>query len=135
MIGFEETNLVGNVYYANLVRWQGRCRELFLRDHAPGVLVDLDAGLALVTTRVSCEYFAELRAFDEVRIEMRLSGLTHNRITMSFDYRRDATAASATDGELVARGEQQVACMRRANGTLTPTPVPAELRTALERYA
>ena len=31
VIGFEETNLVGNVYYANHVRWQGRCRELVLR--------------------------------------------------------------------------------------------------------
>ena len=29
-VGFEETNLVGNVYYVNYLRWQGRCRELFL---------------------------------------------------------------------------------------------------------
>ena len=26
VVGFEETNLVGNVYYVNYVRWQGRCR-------------------------------------------------------------------------------------------------------------
>ena len=30
MVGFEETNLVGNVYYVNYLRWQGRCREMFL---------------------------------------------------------------------------------------------------------
>jgi NAD-dependent DNA ligase len=72
----------------------------------------------------------ELRAFDEVRIEMRLAGLTNNRITMTFDYHRVGAL-----GECVARGEQQVACMRRADGTLTPTPVPAELRKALESYA
>ena len=35
VVGFEETNLVGNVYYANHVRWQGRVRELFLRGRAP----------------------------------------------------------------------------------------------------
>ena len=52
-IGFEETNLVGNVYYVNYVRWQGRCREMFLRDHAPSVLVELQRGLALVTTHCS----------------------------------------------------------------------------------
>src|ERR671930_294956 len=62
-VSFEETNLVGNVYYVNHLRWQGRCRELFLRDHAPQVLADLESDLALVTVRVSCEYLAELVAF------------------------------------------------------------------------
>ena len=42
LVGFEETNLVGNVYDVNHVRWQGRCREMFLRQHAPGVLKQLD---------------------------------------------------------------------------------------------
>src|SRR5437870_13412093 len=62
IVGFEETNLVGNVYYVNHLRWQGRCREMFLRDHAPGVLSALARDLALVTTRVSCEYLGELAA-------------------------------------------------------------------------
>ena len=57
-IGFEETNLVGNVYFANHVKWQGRVREMFLRDHAIEVLDLLKKNLVLVTTRVSCEYFA-----------------------------------------------------------------------------
>ena len=29
LVAFEESNLVGNVYYVNHLRWQGRCRELF----------------------------------------------------------------------------------------------------------
>ncbi|MDI5903918.1 acyl-CoA thioesterase, partial [Streptomyces sp. 12257] len=40
-VGFEETNLVGNVYYVNYLRWQGRCRELFLKQKAPAVLADV----------------------------------------------------------------------------------------------
>jgi enediyne biosynthesis thioesterase len=127
VVGFEETNLVGNVYYAHHVRWQGRCRELFLRDHAPGVLAALADGLALVTTRVSCEYLAELHALDEVCIRMRLKEMAQNRVTMAFEYRRG--------GELVARGEQQVACMRRDGAGMVPVPVPAELREALAPYA
>ena len=42
-VGFEETNLVGNVYYVNYLRWQGRCREMFLRDHAPASLANVTA--------------------------------------------------------------------------------------------
>ena len=84
VVGFEETNLVGNVYYVNHIRWQGRCRELFLRDHAPEVLTALAQGLCLVTTRCSCEYLAELAAFDEVVIRMRLGALTQSRMSLVF---------------------------------------------------
>ncbi len=131
VVGFEETNLVGNVYYANHVRWQGRCRELFLRDHAPAVLDDLANGLALVTTRVSCEYLAELRAFDEVAVRMRLGGTAQNRVTMRFEYWRVHSGGE----ELVARGEQEVACVRREDGRVVPAPVPNALREALSAFA
>lgn len=131
IVGFEETNLVGNVYYVNYVRWQGRCREMFLREHARAVADALARGLALVTTRVSCEYLSELAAFDEVSVQMRLGGLTQNRITMSFEYWRRAGERE----ELVARGEQQVACMQREDGRMLPAPVPAELREALRQFS
>ena len=127
VVGFEETNLVGNVYYANHVRWQGRCREMFLRDRAPDVIEALKHGLALVTTRVSCEVMTELVAFDEVVLRMRLGQLTQNRITMNFEYWRGE--------ELVARGEQQVACMQREGEQVVPVPVPTQLREALREYA
>ncbi|HEX8692706.1 MAG TPA: acyl-CoA thioesterase [Longimicrobium sp.] len=130
VVGFEETNLVGNVYYANHVRWQGRCRELFLRDHAPSVLDDLASGLALVTTEVSCRYLAELAPFDEVIVRMRLAGQGQSWLLLSFDYFR----ATANGEEPVARGEQRVACMRREGAAHVPAPVPAALREALRPF-
>lgn len=126
IVGFEETNLVGNVYYVNHVSWQGRVREMFLRDHAPDVIDELSRGLSLATLRVSCEYLAELNAFDEVLIRMRLGELTQSKITLLFEYWRH--------DELIARGEQQVACFRREGGKLVPAPVPSSLREALRVY-
>ena len=131
IVGFEETNLVGNVYYANHLKWQGRCREMFLHDHAPEILVDLSQGLALATVRVSCEYFAELFAFDCLTIRMQLKNMHQNRITMLFEYWRQSDLGE----ELVARGEQQVACMQREGDKTVPIPVPAVLQTALQPYA
>jgi enediyne biosynthesis thioesterase len=130
-VGFEETNLVGNVYYVNHLRWQGRCREMFLFDHAPEVLTDLSHGLALATVRCSCDYLAELEAFDELVIRMRLGGLAQNRITLLFEYWR---LHGGDREELVARGEQQVACMRREGARTVPTPIPPQLREALHAY-
>jgi enediyne biosynthesis thioesterase len=127
VIGFEESNLFGNVYFVNHLRWQGRCRELFLRDHAPEISGDMAAGLSLVTTRCSCEYLAELSPFDEVVIRMRLASLSQSRLTLAFEYWRG--------GDLVAQGEQQVACMRREGDGLRPVPVPVVLREALRPFA
>jgi len=133
LVGFEETNLVGNVYYVNHLRWQGRCREMFLRDHAPEILAELSRGLALATVRCSCDYLAELEAFDELAIRMRLGGIVQNRITLVFEYWR--LNGDGAGEELVARGEQVVAAMRREEGRTVPTPIPAALREALKPYA
>ena len=130
VVSFEETNLVGNAYYVNYMRWQGRCREMFLLKYAPGVLDDLCGDLKLFTIKSECECLAEITAFDEVSIRMRLEDLTQTQIGFTFDYVR------VRDGleELIARGRQRVACMRGSNGSTTPTRVPEELRRALESY-
>ena len=130
IVSFEETNLVGNVYYANYVRWQGRCREMFLYDNAPEIIQELSQGLALVTVRISCDYLSELFAFDKVIIRMRLGETKQNRITMLFEYWRITSKGE----ELVAKGEQQAACMRREGEKTIPTPIPPSLKAALEQY-
>jgi enediyne core biosynthesis thioesterase len=127
VITFQETNLVGNVYFTNHLAWQGRCREMFLRERAPEVIGELSRGLSLATVSCACEYFAELTAFEEIVVRMRLSELVQNRVRLAFEYWRGE--------ELVARGEQQIACMKRDGKKLSPTPVPQSLRLALEPYA
>jgi enediyne core biosynthesis thioesterase len=131
-VGFEETNLVGNVYYVNYLRWQGRCREMFLKERAPQVLEELRADLKLFTLKVECEFFAELGVFDELAIRMSLVGLAQTQLEFSFDYARLEADGSST---LVARGRQRVACMRGPNARTVPTLVPESLRRALEPYA
>lgn len=130
-VSFEETNLVGNVYYANHVRWQGRCREMFLRDHCPGVLRRLGEDLALVTLHCSCDYLAELAAFDEVRISMYFEDQTHNRLAMRFEYHRER---DGEDDTLCARGTHRVAALRRTSKGLEPCPLPDELLRALTPF-
>jgi enediyne biosynthesis thioesterase len=129
VVGFEETNLVGNVYYVNHLRWQGRAREMFLREHVPEILAEFEHGLALITLNCSCQYLGELRAFDQVVLRMFLTATAQNRIAMRFEYWRQGPQP-----ELVGRGEQEVACMRRQNETLVPASIPAKLRDALAAF-
>jgi len=129
-VSFEDTNLVGNVYFARFISWQGRCRELFLLEHAPSVLTELERSLRLVTLNVSCEYFAELRALDDVEIAMSLTHQRQHRLGLGFEYflRRGG------DETLAARGAQEVGCMRQTADGLVPTSVPPELMSALKPF-
>lgn len=129
-VGLEETNVVGNVYFVNHIRWQGRCREMFLKDHAAGVMKRLLEDLSLVTVSCACNYFAELMALDEIAIRLYLDDLTRNRITLRFEYWRIHPAPE----ELAAEGRQEIACMRRAGGRLEVEEVPLELARALAPY-
>ncbi|MFI6924583.1 acyl-CoA thioesterase [Nonomuraea spiralis] len=130
-VGFEETNLVGNVYYVNYLRWQGRCREMFLMERARDVLADLQDDLKLFTLKVDCEFFAEITAFDQLSIRMRLIELAQTQIEFGFDYVRVTPGAPEV---LVARGRQRVACMRGPNTKTAPARVPDPLVRALEPY-
>ncbi|MGN9837129.1 acyl-CoA thioesterase [Nonomuraea sp. H19] len=131
-VGFEETNIVGNVYYVNYLRWQGRCREMFLKERAPDVLADLQDDLKLFTLKVDCEFFAEITAFDELSIRMRLTELAQTQVEFGFDYMRLNQDGTET---LIARGRQRVACMRGPNTRTAPARVPESLVRALEPYA
>jgi enediyne biosynthesis thioesterase len=138
-VTFEETNLVGNVYYVEFLRWQGRCRELFVHEHAGSVAAAVAArDLALVTLHCSCDYIAEVNAFDTVTIQMRLRDTYQNRVELDFETWRHSGSGGAggVNGlSLVARGRQTIACMtRQVDGSLTPVAIPEALLAALAPY-
>jgi len=130
-VGFEETNLVGNVYYVNYMRWQGRCREMFLKEKAPSVLAELQDDLKLFTLKVECEYLGDINAFDELSIRMSLDEMTQTQIQFRFDYVKIAQGKE----KLVATGRQRIACMRGPNTRTVPSQVPADLRAAVALYS
>jgi enediyne core biosynthesis thioesterase len=129
VVTLDETNQLGNVYFAHFLRWQGHCRELFLRRTAPEVVSSLDHEHALVTVRAECSYLDELYAFDEVSVRMRVGEVVQNRMTLSFEYWR---ASGRQD--LVARGEQQLAWLKKSGDGFEPVPVPEVLLRAIDAY-
>jgi enediyne biosynthesis thioesterase len=130
-VGFEDTNIVGNVYYTHYLQWQGRCREMFLKQCAPEILAELRGDLKLFTLKVECEFFAEITAFDDISIRMHLIELAQTQVEFGFDYVRLEPGGEET---LVARGRQRVACMRGPNNATAPARVPEALSRALAPY-
>ncbi|NJC11461.1 enediyne biosynthesis thioesterase [Micromonospora profundi] len=131
VVGFDETNLLGTVYDVNYIRWQGQCREMFLLKHAPDVLDELSGDLVLRCVESEAELLADVSAFDEVAIRMRLEELTLTQIRVAFDVVRMREGRE----DVVARSRQRVMCLRVAGGDTTPAQVPPQLGSALEAYA
>jgi enediyne biosynthesis thioesterase len=131
IVSFEETNLVGNVYFTRHLSWQGRCREMFLKAHVPGILHELARDLRLVTLKVSCEFFEELTALDEIDVQMTLAHMRQHRIGLDFNIHKIGSDGSAC----VARGFQEIGCMRATAHGLVPDRPPAALAEALKPYA
>jgi enediyne core biosynthesis thioesterase len=127
VVSFEETNVVGNVYFARHVAWQGRCREMFLKLNASEILHEIEHDLRLVTLRVSCEYFEELYALDEIEVHMSLAHLRQHRIGLDFQIIKLRPSRSLC----AARGFQEIGCMRVTDNGLVPIRPPAALAQAL----
>ncbi|MEM9820299.1 MAG: acyl-CoA thioesterase [Bacteroidota bacterium] len=128
---FEETNLVGNIYFANYVLWQGKCREMFLQEYCPDVIDAIGNGLALITLDLSAQYVSQLHAFDQVVMRMSLEAQSESRLLMSFEYYKEEINETLT---LVCKGTQATAAMREQNGKMIPVHYPDSMLEVFEEY-
>ena len=131
VVGLGETSMVGNVYFARYLDWQGRCRETFLFENAPEVIDLLQSReLALATRSCSCNYSGAdgFYAGDEVLVRMTLTKFRGARMSLAFEY------CDARDPErVVATGHQEVACLVRGDSGWIPSPFPLSFMQALVR--
>ncbi|SES36673.1 enediyne biosynthesis thioesterase [Lentzea xinjiangensis] len=112
IVTLQDTNAMGNVYFAAFVLWQGECRERCLMQYAPQLQDELRNGLALVTASCSCEYLDDLRLLDLVLVRLVFGPVRLNTVELIFEYHR-----RSPDGDkLVARGRQVIAVMRHRSG-------------------
>ncbi|MCJ2033613.1 acyl-CoA thioesterase [Methylobacterium sp. J-068] len=95
---YDDTNSVGNIYFANYFRWVGKARELFFNICVP----DFDLSRTdfyILTRSFTHDFRREAREFDPVTVRIKVA--EHNRkfVTLAHEIHSD------THG-LLGRGEQ-----------------------------
>jgi enediyne core biosynthesis thioesterase len=128
----------GRLDVLDLFRWQGRCRERFLLEHAPDALqLVSNCKIALHTSSVDVQFldYAQLMPFDEIAVEMRLLQLRGGRMTVRFDFFRGTSSTDLDRRTWFASGRQEMCCKTRTPTGLAPGVFPADMLEALYPYA
>lgn len=97
---YDDTNSVGNIYFANYFRWVGKARELFFNACMPDF--DLTASDFLVLTKSFVhEFRKEMREFQPLLVRVRIGSYNRKFVTIQHEIHGNA-------GEMVGRGEQTI---------------------------
>ena len=120
---YEDTDSGGVVYYANYLRFFERCRTEWMRQagHDQSQLA-VDAGIAFVARKASCEYLKPARLDDLLEVGLEVEKLTRVRVVFRHHVRRG-------DEELVT-GVVEIACVDTSK--MTPAPIPEFLHHKLD---
>jgi enediyne polyketide synthase len=129
----EEANLVGNIYFANYYLWQGRTRDHYFQELAPGLYRGTGEGGELRCLHSKVEHLREAMPFDRIGVRMSLEAVYERGARLQFDYFR-----VAPDG-----GREKLATGRQAAGWFVPAaadgwklaPLPPAFAEALAEAA
>jgi acyl-CoA thioesterase FadM len=128
----EESNLVGNVYYANYFAWQNRVRDLHLQRFAPERFHGIGADGELLCLHSHVDYLREAMPFDRIEVRLAPRSVSRCGAVLDFEYYRVEGAGR----HKLSVGWQEVAWVRRlADGTPQPQPWPADVLAAWQAGA
>jgi enediyne polyketide synthase len=89
----QESNFVGNIYYANYYRWQSEAVERFMRELEAST--DAPARGTLACTFCSIAHLREAMPYDDIEVSLALRGLYRHGVELHFEfYKRAANGQS-----------------------------------------
>ncbi|MDR2008910.1 MAG: acyl-CoA thioesterase [Bacteroidales bacterium] len=127
---FEETNLIGNVYFANYAIWQGRCREIFLYEFCPDVIEEIKNGLLLVTLDMNITFLNQTFVLEKILMRMSIDAKSDTSLLMKFDYYKEENDRL----NIVANGLQTIVAMKSINDKMVTVNLPHSLLSFMENY-
>ncbi|THB80463.1 MAG: SDR family NAD(P)-dependent oxidoreductase [Desulfobacteraceae bacterium] len=126
-----ESNLVGNVYFANYFSWQAQTRDKYVYSLAPEYFRGTGEKGELICLESRVEHLREAMPFDRILVTMALKRLTRCSATLFFEYFRAEESGKKTK---LAFGEQQAAWVTRDDsGNPRLTEFPGKIATDFEQ--
>jgi enediyne polyketide synthase len=127
----EDANLVGNIYFDNYAKWQGRVRDVFFYETAPHLYRGGAPNGELMCRRVRVSHIREAMPFDMIYVNMGLRAVHQCGVKLEFTYHRVNPDGSSE--KLAFSEHNAVWVVRDAQGRPTAAPLPEELVEALRQ--
>ncbi len=127
----DDSNLVGNVYFANYFSWQGQTRDQYFYNLIPEYFrgTEIESELLCLESRV--DHLREAMPFDKIIVSMALKKLKTFSAVFYFEYFR-----LEADGKRIklAFGEQNaIWVIRDSQGKPIPSPFPLKVKKDFEK--
>ncbi len=125
----DNSNLVGNIYFANYFVWQGQVRDHYFYKIIPEYFRGVGKNGELLCLQTQVQHLREAMPFDTIIVTMALKVLTKHRVTFHFEYFRKESDGSRTK---IAFGEQEnIWVVRGEDGKPIPSDFP---KPVLEQF-
>jgi acyl-CoA thioesterase FadM len=126
----QDSNLVGNIYFANYYVWQARLVDHYVQPILPQIYRALGAmgELRCIHTRV--EHLVDAMPFEDIEVVMSLEALHEHGVTFGFDYFR--VQPDGTKQKL-AFGEQECLWFTKQAGESVSSALPIALKDNLQQ--
>jgi enediyne polyketide synthase len=100
----EDSNIVGNIYFANYFSWQERVLESYLYSVIPEIFNNNDNGM-FVCKKMFIKHLRELMPFEKIIVQMSLKKLADYGMILCFDFYKEGLERKK---EKLAFGEKKV---------------------------
>lgn len=127
--GQTESNLIGNVYYANYSRWQAAAIDALIKLRAPRIFRTYQPGSGeLRCAQATIRHLREAMPFDRIGVDVHLRELGSQGMKLEFVFWRfhELGRSKLAVGEATA-----VWSLATSSGDWQPRELPDDLRTAL----
>ena len=122
-VRFSDVDAQGHLYFANYLVFADEVLGFYMEKLGYSGMNPQQAPCFIFTVNINCEYLAEVKAFDNVRVPVGYSRLSNSSADAVFELYNDAT------GTLLARGGLTQVYVDK--DTRQSTPIPAEYRAAI----
>jgi len=86
----EESNLVGNIYFANYGKWLGKTIDLYFFNIMPELYIDSQFEKELFCTNCEIYHLNEAMPFDKIIVKMYLNKIFENGIELYFEFFKES---------------------------------------------
>lgn len=120
-----DTNVLGNMYFANYFKLQGAAREMWFHERIdPGFSCFAD-GLIVVTSSADCDYFKDFYLTNRILIQLQVESIGKASVELLFSFFSEDTL------ELHAVGRQKLVFADQSHRICR---IPAPFKAEAEKY-